>query len=133
MRAIPNWFKRELRNIDPRLEIEYDQHYNFFNIYITVDLYLYDKGKKIHIRERLLKACFRDLNEKAMSELRERHWIAQRFNARGDGKAYLRQIQSNNREAKKKQKKLAADMIVEGMKKIYESGTKQTYDMGGVA
>ena len=135
MRAIPQWFRRELRFIDPRMEIEYDPHYNFFNIYITVGIEAYSKaeGRRVRRNERILKGCFRDLNETAMRELHERHWIAQRYMAKGDRNAYTKMIASNNNEYREKQKQLAVDMMTEGSKKIGQAATMKMYDMGGTA
>lgn len=133
MRAIPQWFKRELKNIDPRLEIEYDSYYNYFVIYITVGVYSYMGGRRRHFKDRITKACFTHLNDKAMADLRYRHWLAQKYNARGDRDALMKMWKAEEREAKQKIKNHSVDMMVEGLKKMQEIDTKQTYDMGGTA
>lgn len=132
MRSIPRWFKRELKFIDPRAEIEYDPYYNFFNIYITVDIVRYEDGHKRTVRHRLLKGCYRELNDKAMADLHYRHWIAQRYNAKGDKNAYMKEIDRDNRDARQKREQYAKEILAEGAKewgKVVRG--RQSWSMGG--
>jgi len=131
---IPLWFKRKLKDIDPRAEIEWDNHYHYFNIFIPVGISSYSReaGRVIHRKVRLLKGCYPELNDAAMQDLEQRHWIAQRYNAKGDKDAYMKKIASDNNTARKKQKEYAMDILNQASKEFGKiARDRKSIVMGG--
>ena len=63
-------------------------------------------------------AVFRKLNERALSNLRERKFMGIKYS--GDPKKYLNYLNDLNKESKKKKRSLAMEMMAEGYVRIHQ-------------
>jgi len=121
MKAISDWFKRELTLLDPSLHIEYDQTVDRFFILKDLDYVL---GKEKH-RETFIRASFKYLNDSALTNLRYRQYLGRRYMDRPG--AYLRWLKEEEKETMAKVKEEGIDQIVAGLMKAYKLATSQTF------
>lgn len=118
---IPEWFKRDLKNLDPTYFIAYNDHYNYFEIKKRFHYYVKDSWGRIEERlETPNLATFKHLNEDAMTNLRKRKRMGEKFE--GDTAKYIRYIQSLHRESKKKARQLRLEMMAEAFIRMYNMG-----------
>ena len=120
MKIVPNWFKRELKILDPKYYVVYNDHYNYFEIKHTVRIIRH--GREFISRPNL--AVFKVLNDAAMTNLRKRKYVGRKF--QGDTKKYLNWIRRNNEEAKEKKRQIGLEMMTEGYMRIHNLG-RRTY------
>jgi hypothetical protein len=119
MRAIPDFFVRDLEIIDPTYFVKYNQLYNYFEIKKEMEVERKDKERGIRVRiKNPTVAVFRSLNEAALNNLRKRKYEGLKYARKHDSDEYLNDIIRSNKEAKKKKEQIALEMVAEGMIKI---------------
>lgn len=118
MKPIPRWFERELKLLDPKYFVVYNDHYDYFEIKHTVRMIRH--GKELISKPNL--ATFKVLNDAAMTNLRYRKHLGLKF--QGDTDKYLNWIRSMNKESKAKSRQLGLEMMTEGYMRIYNLGRK---------
>ena len=128
MRAIPRWFRRELKLLDPELKVKYNDTLNYFEVYKIVNHYISDKeGRRIQIKRESIRAVFDYLNDSALTSLRYRQYLARLHNAKGDPNAYTKLLRRENKEARKKEHLRGQEMINAGYRKMYMVGRQKYY------
>ena len=82
MRAIRKGFLRDLEMIDPTLKVRYNHTLNYFEIYKVVYTHIAKKsGGYTQLRRETIRAVFDHLNDSALTDLRERQYLARLHNA----------------------------------------------------
>jgi len=125
MSMIPQWFEKDLKIVDPTYYAIWNKYCNAFEI--KKKLNLIDKDGYFHVLNPTV-AVFKHLNDSALTEMRRRKWIANKFD---DPKKHLKYLETQQKEAKEKKKELARQMITDGFYKIGTWGQKQIFDLGG--
>lgn len=133
MPLIPEFFKRELRIIDPSYRVVYDSVSRTFDIMKDIkELTRRKDGSYELTKTSLLLAFFKNPNDKALTRLRERKQLGIRLNLIEHPKRYEAWCRRINVEAKAMKSRLATDMLIEGFKKIHKHRTSKTLDYGGI-
>jgi len=133
MPLIPEFFKRAIRIIDPSYYVIFDSGSRTFDIMKDIKEKSRRKdGSYEWTKTSLLLAFFKNPNDKALTRLRERKWLGRRLSLIEHPKRYMEWCKRINAEAKAMKSKLAADMLIEGFKKIHKHRTSKTVDYGGV-
>jgi len=124
LRTVPNWFKKDLKIIDPNYRAIYNPEYDLFEIKNRIEI------RKANVPKWLVfnLAVFKELNEEALTNLRYRKYLGRKYSKKGE---YLKWIQSMNSEAKLKRRQLALERMAEGFIKIQNFGKKKYFDFGG--
>ena len=123
-RHIPDWWIKDLHDIDPTYYVVYSQIYDYFTITKKVRYLYEDGGKMEHVEREVPLAVFRDLNDRALDNLRQRKAIGRKFERENNPTAYLDWIKSERKEARRKQRELALEMKAEGFMKIHQAETR---------
>ena len=127
MRAIPRWFKRELKLLDPTYRIAYNQAIDKFLILKDVGYYFYVDGTHRHQKETLIRAGFKNLDRVAMTSLKRRKWLGRKWMARGDDMAYQKHLDREEAEKKAKVSDKNIDQITAGIMTAHKLSTTKTF------
>ena len=128
MRAIPNWFKRELKLLDPTYKIGYDKSINRFHILKPGAVYHLVVDKKLVTRrETLIRATFENLDQAALDSLNKRKRMGDKWMANGDRDAYWKDLKRQEKARKDKMGEEAIDQISEGLMKAHELSTTKKF------
>ena len=128
MKAISRSFLRELKLIDPALEVRYNPTVNYFEITKMIDVRIpKGNGKYRRLRQEAIQAVFDHLNDSALTDLRRRQYLARLHNAKGDPDAYLKLVQRQNKEAKLKEHRRGQELVQAGIRKMYMVGRQKYY------
>lgn len=120
-RHVPKWWADELALIDPTYFLVYNQEYDYFTVTKKVR-YLYEQnGEYGKVERDIPLATFRNLNDAALNNLRERKAVGRKFERESNPTAYLDWIKGEGREARKKARELALEMQAEGLIKINQA------------
>lgn len=128
MRAIPKWFKRELKLLDPTYRIGYDKSIDRFHILKDgAGYYLVVDGKMERHVETLIRATFENLDQAAMDSLKKRKRMGDKWMAKGDRFAYWKDLKRQEKARKDKMGEEAIDQISEGLMKAHELSTTKKF------
>jgi len=127
MRLVPKWFRRELKLLDPTYWIGYDTHSDSFHIMKDIGYNLVVDGVRTHFSETQIRASFKHLDRVAMTSLKRRKYLGNKFNAKGDEMAYWKDIERKDAEQKAKTSNDAIDQITEGVMKAHKLSTVKTF------
>jgi len=127
MRAIPKWFRRELKVLDPTYFIGYDKAINMFHILKVIEYDQQVDGKSVHTKETQIRATFDELDQAAMNSLKKRKRMGDEWMARGDRFAYWKMLKAKEKARKDKEGEEAVDIISEGLMKGYDLKTKKKF------
>lgn len=119
--VIPSWFEKELKIIDPTYFVVFNKTFEYYEI--KKQMNVVKDGRLVVTRPTL--AVFRKLNERALTNLRERKFVGRKYSQ--DPMKYLKYLNSLNVEAKKKKRALALEMMAEGYVRIHNLGRKKIF------
>ena len=123
---VPNWFSRELKIIDPLYFVEWNTHYEYWEIKRKMTERYVDVRKGIAIKfVNPTVGVFRYLNDTALNNLRERKYLSRRY----PGTKYVDWLLSQAKDAKEKKRELALEMTTEGFMRIMNYGKSKMFDM----
>lgn len=134
--TVPEWFKKELALIDPLLFAWWNPMYDYWEIKVdTTDI----AGRKIEINpEKQVQIrnkyptidVAHVLDQRVLHDLRKRRFDRLADPSR-DGSGFLKFIRERQKEAREKKRKLAMEMIAEGLVKMDRAENTKTFIMGG--
>jgi len=124
---VPNFFRRQLKIIDPELFVVKDESLNMYDIWKIVNVELETRFKHIRYKERRLVASYRYLNDDALANLRYRKWLGNKFETGKDPRKYLKWLKDQEKEERKKKIAVARDMQAKGWMKIYNTGRRKMF------
>ena len=113
---VPEWFKKELKIIDPTYYVFPNEKYNYYEI--RKDFHWYNGNEGTEHRASPSLANFKLLNNAALDSLRERKRRGLQFERKYYKDKVLREIERENREIREKNKEEALEMMTEGFMKI---------------
>ena len=144
MPSVPAWFKRELRVLDPRYFVIYNDDFCYWEVKMKLDFsrkidlpgsYTSDRTHHVatpasQLRVRMHNptvAIFEDLNDRAMLELRQRR---QAFLSRSPGQDdEVTEIAKRNKEARAKREEVGQQMVVDGFMEDHKYKRRKTWVM----
>ena len=112
MRSVPTWFKGELKRFDPAMKIRYDEQADCFDI--IKEIAYFPAGSKKLMRETVIRATFKRLDDAAMTEIKRRnkHWQGV---LQCSAERQMKEISDMNKEAKMKKREYAAELVATGI------------------
>lgn len=115
------WFIRELEIIDNTYFVVFNKRYEYYEI--KKQMNVVRNGDLVVVRPTL--AVFRKLNDRALDNLRERKHMGLKYG--GDSMKYLKYLNRLNKEAKKKKRGLALEMMAEGYVRIHNLDRRKIF------
>lgn len=124
LRPIPEWWKKDLKRLDPNYTTVYNPEYDVFEIKSREAI------RKGNVPKWLVfnLAIFKELNEEALTNLRYRKWLGRKYTTTAERIKWIKEM---NEEAKAKRREIALEMIAEGFIRIHNFGRKKYFDFGG--
>lgn len=133
MSLIPEFFRRAIQAIDQSYYVVYDPNFRTFDIMKDIKEQVRRKdGSYEWMKTSLLLAFFKYPNDQALSELRRRKRLGISLNLIEHPRRYEQWVRRINAENRAKKSEIAADMLIEGFKKIHKHRTSKTLDYGGI-
>ena len=126
IKSIPEWWMRELKDIDPTYYPVYNQEYDYFSIMKKIVYLREENGKLERTEVETPLATFRYLNDSALANLRKRKAIGREFERESNPDAYINWVMSEALAAKRQAKELALDMKAEGYMRMHRYLTTTT-------
>ena len=124
---VPEWFKRELKIIDPTYYVFMNNNvgYNYYEI--RKDFHWFNGTDRTEHWASPSLANFKLLNNAALDSLRERKRRGLQFEKKYYEDRLLQEIKRENREIREKNKELALDMMAEGFIRIEDQGRRKMF------
>jgi hypothetical protein len=117
---IPQWFKNELKIIDPRYYITIDKNWYQIRYDKTVPSED-DEGKPCMRMESFILAEYRDLDYRAIGDMKFRKWLGRHYEVPDKPEAWMEKMYKRpSIERKQKERKEASEQVAEGLMKAHE-------------
>jgi hypothetical protein len=127
MEPVPNWFKRELRTVDPNYYVVINEESQVYRIMMNSDVVVQSpfRGAYRIIGPKTVDV-FRYLNDEALTKLRYRKWLGRQMKIIENPNAEWNFLQAQEKAAKAKEMDLVYDMMAEGGMEAYKIDRKHT-------
>jgi len=127
-KVVPAWFLRDLKVIDPSYFVDWNQHYEYFEIKRKMHQEVKDKhtGKRAVFHDPVVATHF-TLTPKAIESMKKRQYLGRMHS----GTKYLNWIVSQNKIEKEKRKLVNRILLAEAMIDFHKFSGKHSVTMGG--